>query len=113
MLQVDLYRWDENAKDWSRDRWATADRPIFGKGGLWQNHLSLTAPRDSARAGELARRPALPAGKYLAKVYIDRQRKFEKQFPAELNADDVVGQIEFNTRWPAGYGSMTVAKFPK
>ena len=113
VLQVDLYRWDENAKDWSKDRWATADRPIFGKGGLWQNHLSLTAPRDSARAGELARRPALPAGKYLAKVYIDRQHKFEKQFPAELNADDVVGQIEFNTRWPAGYGSMTVAKFPK
>ncbi|HEX5106573.1 MAG TPA: hypothetical protein VFV87_22290 [Pirellulaceae bacterium] len=113
VLQVDLYRWDDKSQAWTPDRWATADRPVFGKGGLWQNHLSLTAPRDSARAAEFARRPSLPAGKYLAKVYLDRQHKFEKQFPAELGPDDLLGQVEVNSRWPAGYGSMTVAKLPK
>ncbi len=113
VLQVDLFRWDEKAGDWEKHRSATADRPIFGKGGLWQNHLSVTAAKDSPRAAELLRRPALPAGKYLAQIYIDKRHRFEKEYPAVLNDDDIVGQVEVNTRWPAGYGSMTVAKFPK
>ena len=111
VLQVDLYRWDDAAQAWSKDRWATADRQVFGGGQLWQNHLSITAPRDAARAAEI-RRAALPPGKYLAKIYLDQQRKLEKQYPAVLSDDEFVGQVEFNTRWPAGYGSMTVAKYP-
>ncbi|MCI0358037.1 MAG: hypothetical protein L0211_06115 [Planctomycetaceae bacterium] len=112
VLQVDLYRWDERSKDWSKDRWATADRPVFGGGQLWQNHLSITAPRDSERAAAVRRSPALPAGKYLAKIYIDEQQKFEHRYPAVLGSDDLVGQVEVTSRWPAGYGQMTVAKFP-
>jgi len=112
VLQVDLYRWDEANKDWSKDRWATADRPVFGGGQLWQNHLSIVAPRDSERADSIRRSPALPPGKYLAKIYIDAQNKFERQYPATLGAGDLVGQVEVESRWPAGYGQMTVAKFP-
>ncbi len=112
VLQVDLYRWDEATKSWSPDRWATADRPVFGGGQLWQNHLSLTAPRDSTRAKELAARPALPAGKYLARIYIDQQNKLEKQYPAVLGPDELVGEVEFTTNWPDGYGKMTVVKYP-
>jgi len=112
VLQVDLYRWDDRAKMWSSDRWATADRPIFGNGQLWQNHLSVVAPRDSARAAEIVSRPALPPGKYLAKIYIDQQRRFEMQFPALLGESDLVGQVEVESRWPEGYGKMTVVSFP-
>jgi hypothetical protein len=113
VLQVDLYRWDDETSRWSAERWATADRPVFGKGELWQNHLSLTAPRESQRAKEIATNAVLPAGKYLAKIYVDRQDKLEKQFPAELGPEELVGEIEVNSSWPAGYGSMTAAKFPK
>ena len=112
VLQVDLHRWDERAKDWSQDRWATADRPIFGGGQLWQNHLSITAPKDSKRAESIRRSPALPAGKYLAKIYIDAQNKFERQYPATLGEGELVGQVEVESRWPAGYGQMSVARFP-
>jgi hypothetical protein len=112
VLQVDLYRWDEPAKSWSKDRSATADRPIFGGGQLWQNHLSITAPRDSERAAAVRNSAVLPAGRYLAKIYIDQQHKFEKQYPAVLGDDDLVGQFEVTSRWPAGYGEMTVAQFP-
>jgi len=112
VLQVDLYRWDERAKGWSNDRWATADRPIFGSGQAWQNHLSITAPKDSNRAEAVRRSPTLPAGKYLAKIYIDTQNKFERQYPATLGEDELVGQVEVESRWPAGYGQMTVATFP-
>lgn len=112
VLQADVYRWDETSQRWSPDRWATADRPVFGKGQLWQNHLSLTAPRAAPRAGKLGDEPVLPPGKYLVRVYIDRTNKLEGQYPATLDRDDFVGQVEITSRWPEGYGRMTVVKFP-
>jgi len=43
LLQVDLYRRDDQTKaGWSVDRWATADRQVFGKGRLWQHSLRLS-----------------------------------------------------------------------
>ncbi len=113
LLQVDLYRQDKSSKTgWSNERWATSDRQVFGKGKLWQHTLSLTAPRDSARAKELVAKPTLPPGKYLVKVYVDRTGRLEQDWRAELGQRDFVGQIEVDSRWPGGYGSMTTAKFP-
>ncbi len=113
LLQVDLYRWDEKTKNWSQDRWATGDRQVFGKGQLWQQHLSVTAPRNSSRAKEVAEKPTLPAGKYLAKIYIDQAGKLQKDYQAILGEGDFVGQFEFDSKWPAGYGAMTSVRFPK
>ena len=63
LLQVDLYRQDDRTKTgWSKDRWATSDRQVFGKGKLWQHSLSLIAPRDSDRAKQLLTQSALPPG---------------------------------------------------
>ena len=113
LLQVDLYRQDTKSKSgWSKARWATSDRQVFGKGKLWQHSLSITAPRDSARAKELIAKPTLPPGKYLVKIYVDRAARLEKDWQSELGDRDFVGQIEVDSRWPSGYGSMTTAKFP-
>jgi len=112
VLRADLYRWDESTKQFSKDRWATADRQVFGKGGLWQNHLSLVAPRESARAKELLREAKLPSGRYVVKIYLDREDKLAKNFPAELSAEDLIGEVEVTSNWPSGYGKMTVVKFP-
>jgi len=112
VLRVDLYRWDPAAKSWSPDRWASGDRPIAGKGKLWQQHMSVIAPRDSARAAEIRKSPSLPAGKYLAKIYVDRENKLARQYPSELDERDLVGQVEIESRWPEGYQEMTVARFP-
>ena len=70
LLQVDLYRWENG--HWSEERWAVADRAIFGPGNLWQQTLSLTAPRGSTRAIEMRKVETLPAGRYLAKIYLDQ-----------------------------------------
>lgn len=111
LLQVDLHRWDEKTKNWSQDRWATGDRQVFGKGQLWQQHLSVTAPRDSTRAKENVDKPALPPGKYLAKIYIDQTGKLQKDYQSELGPSEFVGQVEIDSRWPAGYGAMTIARY--
>ncbi len=113
LLQIDLYRQDTRSKSgWSKDRWATSDRQVFGKGKLWQHSLSITAPRDSARAKELLAKPTLPPGKYLVRIYVDRASRLEQDWQSELGERDFVGQIEVDSRWPVGYGSMTTAKFP-
>ncbi len=113
VLQVDLYRWNDEASGWSTDRWATADRPIFGKGRLWQNHLSLIAPRDSQRAKNIRNEDKLPPGKYLVKVYVDHDGKQQMLYPYEMGDDEFVGQVEVRSNWPVGYGRMTVIEYPR
>ena len=112
VLQVDLYRWDVAKKTWSTDRWASGDRQVFGKGKLWQQHLSLTAPRGAPRAAAIRKAQSLPAGKYLARIYIDRENKLARQYPAELGEAEFVGQVELESRWPSGYQQMTAVRFP-
>ncbi len=73
--------------------------------------MSLTAPRGSAWAEKLDTKQ-LPAGRYLVKLYLDREGKLQQKFAAELDEDDFIGQVEVESRWPAGYGKMTVIKFP-
>ena len=78
---------------------------------LWQHSLSLTALRDSTWAKEIQMKGLSP-GRYLVKLYIDQTGKLEKEFTAELGAENLVGQLEVESRWPAGYGRMTVVMFP-
>ena len=111
LLQVDLFGRD-GAK-WSTKRWATADRAVAGKAKLWQQTLSLTAPRESNRSKIIRREPRLPAGKYLVKVYVDHARRLNKDATTGLTADEYVGEIVVESKWPTGYGRMTVAEFPK
>ncbi|MCH8922753.1 MAG: hypothetical protein IIA67_06350 [Planctomycetes bacterium] len=112
LLQVDLYRWqDGDQPGWSKTRWATADRPAFGKGKLWQQSLSICATRGTLRAEKIAAK-RLPAGRYLAKIYLDRGGKLKGNYQYVLGERDFVGQVEITSRWPAGYGRMTVAEFP-
>lgn len=110
LLQVDLHR--RVGDGWSKERWATSDRPVFGKGRLWQHSLSLTAPRESKRAETIHDRKTLPPGRYLVKVYVDRSGKLSRNYRAELGNADLVGTIEVESRWPEGYGAMTEVAFP-
>ena len=109
LLQADLYRW--TGSDWTDHRVATSDRLVFGKGRLWQHSLSLTAPRESAWAEEIAAK-RLPEGRYLVKLYLDQSGRLQKDFRAILGDDDFVGQVEIESRWPTGYGRMTEIRFP-
>jgi hypothetical protein len=112
-LRVDLYRADASqSSGWSKDRWATGDRAAFGKGKLWQQHLTVTAPRDSARAKEVTAKPTLPAGKYRVVVSVDREGRLAKNPQETMTERDRVATFEVESKWPTGYGAMTVAKLP-
>ncbi len=113
LLQADVYRKAPGeGGGWSKFRWATSDRPVAGNRNLWQHSLSVTAPRDSARAKEIRHARRLPPGRYLIKLYIDQAGKLQKDYQAELGEDEFVGQVELESRWTPGYGRMTVVAFP-
>jgi hypothetical protein len=109
LLQVDLYAWDAKANAWEKEPVATSDRVVWGKGKLWQHNVTLLAAPGSERAKAWEKgKPSLPAGKYLVRVYVDSAEKAKKDWKAALGPDEYVGQAEFQTRWPEGYGPMTV-----
>lgn len=110
LMQVDLYRATETG--WTEYRVATSDRSVFGGGNLWQHSMSLVAPRGSEWSEELAEQK-LPAGRYLAKIYVDQTDKLSRDFQAELGEEDFVGQVEFESQWVPGYGEMTIIRYPE
>ncbi len=109
-LRADVYA--KTADGWSKERVATGDRAIFGGGGLWQQHLTLTAPRDSARAKELLSAQKLAGGEYLVRISIDRNNRLAQDPNSDFTKEDVIGEVPVRTNWPSGYGAMTVVKLP-
>ncbi len=113
LVQVNVHAWDEKSGTWEATPVATSDRIVWGKGKLWQHNLTLLADRGSTRAKEWARKPALPPGKYLVKVYVVLDDRLKKDWKAVVGEDDFVGQVELRGRWAEGYGAMTAANASK
>jgi hypothetical protein len=110
LLQANVYAWDAKARAWEKEPIATTDRTVWGKGKLWQHTVTLLAAPGSERAKLWAKRkPSLPPGKYLIKVYVDSAEKSKKDWKAALGEEEYVGQVEIQARWGEGYGAMTVA----
>lgn len=108
-VAVKLFAW--NAKDgkWEAKPTATTDRKVWGGGKLWQHNLTLlTAPDSDAAKKWKAGKPTLAPGKYLVKIYLDAGGKLAKDWKAELGEADYVGQAVVESKWPTGYGNMTV-----
>ena len=107
LVQVDLFAWDEKAGAWESRPIATSDRLVWGKGQLWQHTLTLLADPKSERARAWRSGQAkLPPGKYLAKVLVVPVKDAGTQ--GALTDRHFVGQSEVTSRWPDGYGRMTV-----
>jgi len=107
-LLVRVFAWDAKTKAWEESPIAVSDRVVFGKGKLWQHSLTLLADKDTPRAKAWRKGPStLPEGRYLLKAYVDGEGLLKKDWKAELGDKEYAGQIEFQSKWPAGYGTMT------
>jgi hypothetical protein len=104
LLGVDLYAYDERARRWSSRRVATSDRPVFGKGRLWQHNLDLVIAA-GARPVDLSR------GRYLARIYVDRKGDLANDWTRELRRpENLAAELELSPGWQPGYGSMKVTR---
>ena len=111
--RVDLYRWDAHHSRWSKERWGTAFGPIAGKRKMWQNIVAVTAPANSPRAKAIRRHKLLPPGKYLAKIYVDFDRKSKKDPQYVPGKKEFVGQIEMSGKWQTGFRTPKEVDAPK
>jgi len=109
LLQVTIFAWDTNQNSWESNPIAISDRGVWGKGKLWQHNLALLAERDSARARQWAQpKPSLAPGRYLLKVHVDANERLKSDWNAALGAAEFVGETVIESKWPKGYGRMTV-----
>ena len=111
-MRVDFHRWNSEEKAWSAERWGTAFSQINEKNHAFQNSVAATAPVGSRLADEFRRLGRLPAGRYLAKFFIDRQKTTDKDPEHELTQSDFVGQVEFTGEWKPGYQPPKIITFP-
>ncbi len=107
LLQVTIHRWDDHAKQWDAAPIAISDRQTSAKLKIWQHTLTLLATDGSKPAQDWRRIAALPAGRYLVKVHVDRSGRTLTDWRATLRDDDFVGQSEFRADWRPGYTAMT------
>lgn len=112
LLKADIYRWTDSG--WSKTPWGTAENAINGKKNMWQNMVFAVAPRDSKRAAEIGRMKdaLLPGGRYLVKIYVDKQEKTKGNRDYELGESEFLGQVEFTGPWKAGYQPPKIIQAP-
>lgn len=110
LLRADIYRHVEGG--WSPLPWATAENPIVGPRKMWQSMVFAVAKRGSDRAAELKPRQALPAGRYLVKIYVDRLDKTKHDRDYVMGKKEFYGQVEFHGEWKPGYQPPKILHAP-
>jgi hypothetical protein len=113
LLKADIYRWE--GTDWSETPWGTAESPINGKQNIWQNMVFAIARRGTKRAAEMQKGQGaqLPAGRYLVKIYVDRDNRVSTDRDYELGESELIGQVEIDGDWPIGYQPPKIVQAPK
>lgn len=111
LLQVTLFAWDRSKNTWESEPIAMSDRGVSGKGRLWQHSLALLAPKNSDRARQWSQTSTfLPAGRYLLKVHVDVKERLKADWSATLSDTELAGETIVESKWPKGYGKMTVVE---
>ena len=110
LVRIDLHRWTDAG--WTAKPVASVDGRANPKNATFQGVVFAVLPRTMDIAKEVATRRQLPAGRYLAKIYVDGGDRAAKNRDYELNESDMVGQVEFDGDWPAGYLPPKIIKSP-
>jgi hypothetical protein len=110
LTRVDLHRWTDDG--WSDAPVASVDGNINPKNGMFQGVVFAILPRTMDIAKEVERRRQLPDGRYLARLYVDRDDNSARDRDYEMGATDQVGDIEFDGPWAPGYSPPKILKAP-
>jgi mono/diheme cytochrome c family protein len=110
LVRIDLHRWTDAG--WTAAPVASVDGRVNPKNAMFQGVVFAVLPRTMDIAKEVETRRQLPGGRYLAKLYIDRDNNAAKNRDYEMGAGDLVGQVEFDGPWAPGYQPPKIIKAP-
>lgn len=110
LLRADIYR--QVKTGWSATPWGTAESSINAANQMWQNMVVAVAPRGSKRAKQLNPEYLMPSGRYLIKIYIDREDKTKKNRNYEMGEHELYGQVEIHGEWKPGYQPPKIVHAP-
>jgi hypothetical protein len=110
LSRVDLYRWTDSG--WTAAPVASVDGLVNAKRAAYQGVVFASIPRSLDMAKEVETRRQLPDGRYLAKVFVDKNDNFAKNRDYELGPNDLIGQVEFDGPWAAGYQPPKIIQAP-
>jgi hypothetical protein len=110
IIRIDLHRWTDAG--WSKTSVASVDGVVNPKNAMFQGVVFAILPRMPDIAKEVQARRQFPGGRYLARLYIDRDGNAARDRDYELAASDFVGEVEFDGPWPAGYLPPMIIKAP-
>lgn len=80
----------------------------YAKGRLWQHNLDLVVP-----AGSTAPPADLSRGRYLVRIYVDKDNALAKDWTRELRRREyLAGEVEVPSGWSPGYGQMKRVSIP-
>jgi hypothetical protein len=103
LLRVDIYAW--TGSGWSESPVAIGDGPVAGKRQAWQSVVFGLTPRSTKPTQDFSQpvKTPLPAGRYLIKIYLDREKRATEDRDYELGEKDFFAQVETDGPWPPGY----------
>jgi mono/diheme cytochrome c family protein len=110
LTRIDLHRWTDAG--WSTAPVATVDGAANPKNGMFQGVVFAILPRMPDLAKEVQTRRQFPGGRYLARLYIDRDGNAARNRDYEMGANELFGEIDFDGPWPAGYQPPKILKAP-
>lgn len=111
LMQIRLYRWDNG--QWSEKPVAFGDSPINPNNGNWQTIIFSYLPREKVAGLKLLERRQLPADRYQARFFVDRDNHFAENRDYEFTDSDGIGSVEIDGEWKPGYQPPKIVTAPK
>lgn len=111
LLRVDLYPLTSGGI--SKHRIATAENSVNGKQGQWQSSIYSVVKRNSPEGKTLQENKPIPAGRYIAKIFVDRNNQAKVNRDFEMGQANFLGQVEFSGKWDIGYREPKIIRLPK
>lgn len=101
LLRVDFFRVTGDTPE--SVRCATAEGPINGPQRVWQNIVFRTYSRIDPDVPAATAVDQLPAGNYVARIYIDRADRSRHDRDYVLTDEDFFTEVKIEGDWPPGY----------
>ena len=90
-----------------------ADSSVNPDNGQWQNLVFQLVPREKSKAEDVLHDRVLPGGRYLVRMFLDREGNTERNRDYEFQPGDLYREVEINGEWKPGWREPMIIELGK